>query len=136
MNTAPGRHLFSRVPFTRLLGVEREFAQDGRARMVMSLTPQFTNMLHAAHGGVLMTLLDVVMASAAVSRVDFARAVVTLDMHSSFLRPGLGKLVAEGQVVGGGRSVCFCEAQVTDAEGECIARGSGTFKYIDLPRDL
>ena len=30
---------------------------------------------------------------------------------------------------GGGRSVCFCEAELRDAAGQSVARAMGTFRY-------
>ena len=76
-----------------------------------------------------MTLLDSAMANAALSRIDFAREVVTIDMHISFMRPASGRLEATGRATGGGRSVCFCEAEVVDSTGEMVAKAMGTFRY-------
>lgn len=38
-------------------------------------------------------------------------------------------LRAHGQVTGGGRSVCFCEAELRDATQRPVARAMGTFRY-------
>lgn len=125
-----GRNVFPRVPFTRLLGVTREFAEGGRARMSVDTREDLTNPHGLAHGGVILTLIDVAMASAAMSKVDFTKSLVTLDLSTQFVGAGRGRLIAEGRVVGGGSSVCFCEATVTTAEGALVARGMGSFKYI------
>ncbi|HSV81430.1 MAG TPA: PaaI family thioesterase [Ramlibacter sp.] len=79
----------------------------------------------------LMTLLDRAMADAALARVDNEREVVPIDLHIAFMRPTSGPLQASGRATGGGRSVCFCEATVTDASGEVAARAMGTFRYRD-----
>jgi uncharacterized protein (TIGR00369 family) len=97
----------------------------------VALHPELLNNHASAHGGVLMTLLDSAMAHAALSRVAYARKVVTIDMHIAFMRPTSGRLRASGTATGGGRSVCFCEATVTDAAGEVAARAMGTFRYCD-----
>lgn len=55
VTAAEGQAIFAQVPFTRLL--------DAR--------PELGNVIGAVHGGVLVTLLDVAMASAAVSLFDF-----------------------------------------------------------------
>jgi uncharacterized protein (TIGR00369 family) len=78
-----------------------------------------------------MTLLDCAMANAALSRVDYEREVVTIDMHIAFMRPSAGRLVATGRATGGGKSVCFCEASIVDADGEVAAQAMGTFRYRD-----
>jgi uncharacterized protein (TIGR00369 family) len=122
--------LFSKVPFNRLLGMQREFCEAGQARMMLETRAELTNNFHATHGGVIMTMLDVVMSSAALSKSGFQRAVVTIDMSTSFLKPGRGRLTAYGTAVGGGRSVCFCEARIEDEAGDIVAKAMGTFKYV------
>lgn len=78
-----------------------------------------------------MSMLDGVMSSAALSKSGFTRAVVTIDMSTSFIKPARGRLVAHGQTIGGGRSVCFCEARIEDEAGDVVAKAMGTFKYVD-----
>jgi uncharacterized protein (TIGR00369 family) len=97
----------------------------------VELRPELLNNHAGGHGGVVMTLLDSAMAHAALSKVDYAREVVTVDMHVAFMRPANGRLVAVGRTVGGGRSVCFCEARITNADGELAAQAMGTFRYRD-----
>lgn len=123
--------LFAKVAFNRLLDLRREFAEDGVARLTLQARPELTNNFQVLHGGVIMTMLDGVMSSAALSKSGFTRAVVTIDMSTSFIKPARGRLVAHGQAVGGGRSVCFCEARIEDEAGELVAKAMGTFKYVD-----
>ncbi|HEX6361887.1 MAG TPA: PaaI family thioesterase [Albitalea sp.] len=120
-----------RIPFLKLLGLQQEDAPPGASRLYLPLREELHNMLAAAHGGVLMTLLDVAMARAAISHPQAASGtVVTVEMSSRFLKPGLGDaLSAEGRVVSSGRSLCTCEAHVRDAEGALVASAMGTFKY-------
>lgn len=119
------------VPFTAQVGVKVERAEAGEAVVSVDLRPDLLNNHGAGHGGVVMTLLDCAMANAALSRVDYAREVVTIDMHVAFMRPTSGRLVATGRATGGGRSVCFCEASIVDADGEITAQAMGTFRYRD-----
>ena len=76
-----------------------------------------------------MTLLDVAMANAALSRIDYAREVITVDLHVGFVGAAAGHLVATARATGGGRSLCFCEARVQDGEGRLAAQAMGTFRY-------
>ena len=80
--------------------------------------------------GVLMSLMDSAMSSAALSASGFTKAVVTIDMTSSFLKPAHGRLVAHASVQGGGKSVCFCECRIEDEAGHTVARAMGTFRYV------
>lgn len=127
------RNMFSRVAFTRSLGVQRAYSENGRARLTVDGRPDLENVIHAIHGGVVLTLLDVVMASAAVSLVDFTKTAVTLNLNSSFLRPGRGGLVADGEVLESLDGVILCQGEVRDASGDVVARGIGSFRYLPLP---
>jgi uncharacterized protein (TIGR00369 family) len=131
--SADPRNVFAAVPFMRLLGVRREFSEGGRARLVLDERPEFGNVIGAVHGGVVITLLDVVMASAAVSRRDFERTAVTLNLDSSFLEPGRGALTADGEVTAHDDSIAYCRATVTDTKGRLVALGHGSFRYLPLP---
>jgi uncharacterized protein (TIGR00369 family) len=121
---------FSAVPFTRLIGLEREYSVNGRSRFVLEEKPELHNMLQSTHGGVLATLLDVAMASAAVSHVNFTMTAVTLGFNCQFLRPGRGRLVAEGELLGGADGFAQCHAQVLDPEGRVVAEAHGSFRYL------
>jgi uncharacterized protein (TIGR00369 family) len=78
-----------------------------------------------------MALLDSAMARAALARMADAREVVPVDMHISFMRSATGTLQASAHATGGGRSVCFCEASVTDANGAVVACAMGTLRKRD-----
>lgn len=129
---APLSNVFDRVPFLKLLGASREVSEGGFARLALQVQPELTNLFEAAHGGVLMSLLDTAMASAAVSSVNFESTAVTLHLSVSFLQPGRGRLRIEGQRTGGGRSVCFCEGKVMDDQDQVLARAVGSFKFKRL----
>lgn len=119
------------IPFLKLLGLQQLQAPAGESLLSLpELREDLCNLLPAAHGGVLMTLLDVAMARAATSNPGAAAStVVTVEMSSRFLRPGRGPLTASGRVIHGGGSLCSCEAHVRNAAGELVASAMGTFKY-------
>lgn len=121
---------YSTVPFTRLIGARREFSEGGRARLVLDARPELENMLGAVHGGALATLLDVAMASAAVSKLDFTMTAVTLGMHTNFLHPGRGQLTADGEVLGIDDGIASCRARVVDDAGRLVAHAQGSFRYL------
>ncbi len=125
-------NMFHRVPFMKLLGVTRESSENGLARLRMPMRPEFTNLFDCAHGGVLMTLLDTAMASAAVSSVGFRSSAVTLSISANFLQPGRGPLTIVGKRTGGGRSICYCEGTVFDEHGTALARAIGSFRFKNL----
>jgi uncharacterized protein (TIGR00369 family) len=125
-----GRQVFATVPFTRLIGLQREFSEAGRSRFVLEPKPELENMVGSTHGGVVATLLDVAMASAAVSRRDFQMTAVTLDMHCQFLRPGRGRLTVDGEVLAVEADTAMCQASVSDPDGALVAQAHGSFRYV------
>ena len=118
-----------RIPFLMMIGAQLSHEADGVAVVTMDLRPDLLNNHGGGHGGVVMSLLDSAMANAALSRVDYSREVVTIDMHVAFMKPATGRLTATGRATGGGRKVCFCEAEITNEAGEVTAKSMGTFRY-------
>ena len=123
-----------RIPFVEHLGFELVRFEAGEAEIALELREELCNSWSVAHGGVTMTLLDVVMAHAArrphQPGHDSSPGVVTVEMKTSFLRPGLGRLVARGRLLHRTASLAFCEGSVLDGEGQLAAHASGTFKYL------
>ena len=127
------RDVFNRVPFMQLLGVQRAFSEGGRARLLLPPRPELGNVIGGVHGGAVTTLLDVVMASAAVSACDFRLTAVTLSMETQFLEPGRGQLTADGELLQEADGIAFCRAQVTDEAGRSVAHAQGSFRYLPRP---
>jgi uncharacterized protein (TIGR00369 family) len=123
-----------RIPYADLLGVRLLSRGDGRAELELTLRPELMNSWESAHGGVIMTLLDIAMAVAARSADPKALGAITVEMKTSFIGTCAGTLVAEGRCIHFGRSVAFCEAHARDASGAVVARASGTF-MVRQPRE-
>ena len=115
------------IPFFDHLGVVPEFAENGKSRITLNMRPEHKNSFGVVHGGVIMTLLDFVMAAAARSAMDHPLGAITIDMTISFLRPSVGKIAVEGTVLKSGKSINYCEAVVLNEAGEITAKSSGTF---------
>lgn len=118
------------IPFMKHCRIERAAAPDGAVRFVVNAEPPLTNTRGFAHGGLLMTMLDLTLGHAALAAVEGAVSFATIDMQTAFLQPGAGQLTAEGRVLRAGRSLVFCEGDVRDANGGMLARASGVFKPI------
>ena len=122
------------IPFVEMLGFEMLRFDAGEAEIAVELRDELCNSWSVAHGGVTMTLLDVAMAHAARSPDEEGaperRGVVTIEMKTSFMRPGLGRMVATGRRLHRTASMAFCEATVVDTEGKIVAHSTGTFKFL------
>lgn len=127
-----------RNAFMRFIGATQVAAPAGRVHVLLpELREELLNQLPAAHGGVLMTLLDAVMSRAAGELPQApSQTAVTVEMSSRFHRPGRGPLQAQGWVVHASRSLCSCAAQIVDQQGQLIATATGTFKYWLAPTTL
>ena len=117
------------VPFLAWLDVRSLRLVPGEVELELDLRPELMNSLDAAHGGVICTLIDVAMAAAARSDSPESR-VVTVDMSVQFMRPGTGTLKAIGRARKITRSLAFCDAEISDANGDLVARGTGVFKRL------
>ena len=123
-----------RIPFIELLGLEFLGFEAGRSEIALTLREELCNSWSVVHGGVTMTLLDVAMARAARSPNQPGHAtspgVVTIEMKTSFMRPGRGRIVARGTLLQRTPTMAFCEASAFDEDGQLIAHATGTFKYL------
>lgn len=126
------------IPFLDWIDLRMLEASDGHSRFSLDLRELHHNSYGMAHGGLVMTMLDISLAMAARSlQVPVSGpkmpGMLTIEMKASFLRPAIGgRLRAEGHCVHRTRTLAFCEGEVFDGEGRVAARASGTFKY---PKD-
>ena len=120
------------IPFLHDIGVEFLRAADGRAEVALSLAPRHMNSWGVTHGGIIMTMLDVVMALSGRSLDPDARAGVTVEMKTSFMQPGgvVGeRIVAHGLALHRSTTMVFCEGEIRRGD-QLVAKAMGTFKYL------
>ena len=122
------------IPFVEHLGFEMVFFDDGESELRFTPEPEHLNSFNVAHGGALMTLLDVALATAARS-VDKTMGIVTIEMKTSFMQPASGPLTARGKLLHRTRSTAFTEGTVYDAQGRACAHATGTFRYVPKAPD-
>jgi uncharacterized protein (TIGR00369 family) len=118
------------IPFVEELGLELHRFDNGHAEVQVDLEAAHLNSWEVAHGGVLMTLLDVAMAHAARSLHADGPGVVTVEMKTSFMRPAEGRLAAKGVLLHRSTTMAFCEGSVFNDEHQLCAHATGTFKYL------
>lgn len=120
------------VPFLHDLGIEFVSAQGGRASVALLLAPRHLNGWSVAHGGVLMTMLDVAMAVAGRSLNPGVDGGVTVEMKTTFVQPAAAaqRITAHGTAYHRSSTMAFCEGEVRDAADRLIAKAMGIFKYL------
>ncbi len=83
--------------------------------------------MRQAQGGYLCAMLDECMSVACMVASKMTHVALTLEMKTSFLRPGqLGIIRGVGQVVKWGRQIAFTEGELYDPEGRILAKATGT----------
>ena len=118
-----------RIPFLQHLKIRTDELGKGTARLSLPIEQQFTNSLGTAHGGVIMSLLDVALCTAARTLHPDSIGVITIDMSTSFIGGGSGeRLIAEARVLRDGRSMTFVEGEAKNADGSLVAKAIGTVK--------
>lgn len=120
------------IPFVAHLGFTLDVFEGGQSELGYTPAPEHLNSFAVAHGGAVMTLLDVTMATAARS-VQKDMGVVTIEMKTSFMRPAPGdgsKLTGKGHLIHRTATLAFTEATLFDAAGQACAHSTGTFKYV------
>jgi acyl-CoA thioesterase len=122
------------IPFIMDLGLQLITSESGRAVVALQLAPRHLNSWQVAHGGVLMTLLDVAMAAAGRSLDPVAGGGVTVEMQTTFLQPAKGgtRLAAAGHAYHRSGTMSFCEGEIRDADERLIAKATGIFKFQKL----
>src|SRR5205085_3532004 len=86
------------IPFVDHLGFDMVFMEGGNSELRYRPKPEHMNSFLVTHGGAIMTLLDVTLATAARS-VDLEIGVVTIEMKTTFMRPCQGLLTGKGRLV-------------------------------------
>jgi uncharacterized protein (TIGR00369 family) len=120
------------IPFVTHLGFALEAFDGGESAIGYTPLPEHLNSFAVTHGGAIMTLLDVTMATAARS-VQKDMGVVTIEMKTSFMQPAPGdgsRLTAKGRLIHRTVTLAFTEATLFDVQGKACAHATGTFKYV------
>ena len=120
------------IPFVSHLGFELVRMEGGESELHYLPTHEHLNSFLVTHGGAIMTLLDVTLATAA-RRVDLEIGVVTIEMKTTFMQPCKGLLTGKGRLMHRTKSMAFAEGTIFDAEGKACAHATGTFKYVKRP---
>ena len=118
-----------KIPFVQHLKIHTDTLGKGEARLSLPIEPHLTNSLGTVHGGVIMSLLDVALCTAARTLHPDSVGVVTIDMSTSFIGGGSGaRLVAEARVLKDGRSMSFVEGEARNEDGTLVAKAIATVR--------
>jgi uncharacterized protein (TIGR00369 family) len=118
-----------KIPYLQHLRIQTDELGEGTARLSLPVEPHLTNSLGTAHGGVIASLLDVALCTAARTLHPDSIGVITIDLSVSFIGGADGKrLLADARVLKDGRSMSFVEAEAKNADGTLVAKAIGTVR--------
>jgi uncharacterized protein (TIGR00369 family) len=112
-----------------LLGMRLADVGEGTARFELEPDDRMLNPLGIVHGGIAATLLDSCMGCAVHTTLADGVGYTTGQLNIHFLRamrPGMGRVRADGVVLHRGRRQCTAEGRLVGPSGELIAHGTTT----------
>jgi uncharacterized protein (TIGR00369 family) len=123
------REYQKKIPFVTHLKIVTDALGEGTARLSLPIEPHLKNSLGTVHGGVIMSLLDVALCTAARTLHRDSLGVVTIDMSTSFIGAGTGaRLVAEARVLKDARTMSFVEGEAKNEDGSLVAKAIATVR--------
>lgn len=123
------REYQKKIPYIQHLKITTDELGEGTARLSMPVEPHLTNSLGTAHGGVIMSLLDVALCTAARTLHPESIGVVTITLSTSFIGGAGGKrLVADARVLKDARTMSFVEAEAKNEDGSLVAKALATVR--------
>jgi uncharacterized protein (TIGR00369 family) len=131
MNVDFAREYQKKIPFVSHLRILTETLGKGTATLSLPVEPHLTNSLGTVHGGVIMSLLDVALCTAARTLHPESIGVITINLSTSFIGAGAGtRLLADARVMKDGRSMSFVEAEAKNADGSLVAKAVATVRVL------
>jgi len=123
------REYQKKIPYLQHLKIRTDELGQGSARLSMPIEAHLTNSLGTAHGGVIMSLLDVALCTAARTLHPESTGVITITMSTSFIGGASGKrLVADARVLKDARTMSFVEAEAKNEDGSLVAKAVATVR--------
>ena len=122
------------IPFAEYLGVRAHQQENGELEITLALRPKHHNSWGAAHVGVILSVLDIVMGLSAKSVDAQASGAITIELKTNFIQMVTTRLRAKAKATRMGRTLIFVEGELFNEDGELAAKASGTFK-LKYPKE-
>ncbi len=118
--------------FRNLVGIEVEQVAEGFARLSLEVIEKLLQNQNFAHGGVLATLVDGAIGTAARTVAPEDAEISTVEINLNYLRPARkGRVVAEGKIVQSGKTLLVGTAEVKDEGGKLLVVGRATYIVVN-----
>lgn len=120
--------------YGNLLGMTFEVIKEGEVKYTMDVTQEHLATPKAAHGGMLLSLLDATVGVGALSAVcEENKVVSTVEIKVNFFTPILigDHLTSISTMLKKGKRLIFMEATVRNQRAELVAKASATLNAYD-----
>jgi len=121
------------IPFAERLGVRVLYSRVGDVGLELDLSGEHMNSWQMAHGGVIMSVLDIAMGMSAKTLDQACSGATTVELKTNFLKAATGRIVARAKAQLTGRSLVFAESELRNEADDLLAKANGTFK-LRYPR--
>ena len=107
-------------------------AQDGKAEMSWTPTPDMANPFGSVHGGIIATVIDESTGAALMPSIETPSAP-TVSLNVEYLHPVPigGTYTVHSEIVRIGRAMAIVDARIVNEEDKVLARGTAFFQ---IPR--
>ncbi|MDU9006283.1 PaaI family thioesterase [Sedimentitalea todarodis] len=117
------------APWVQALDLTVLVFDQGRTQVRMPLGDHLSRVGGIVSGQALAALADTSMALATIAQAQIFRPFATTDLHTRFLRPGLGTaILCDARVIRAGRALVFAEAEMTEeSSGKLVSTATAAF---------
>jgi uncharacterized protein (TIGR00369 family) len=123
-------------PVGSLIGVDNFVVEKGKASVAFEPAEFHYNAMGTVHGGVIATVIDIVLGSAVHSTLKAGQGFTTLTLELKYHRAATtksGRLTATAEVVTRGREIVTAEAKLVDKNGRLFANATSTLMILRPP---
>ena len=117
--------------YLKLLPMEITELSYGYCKVETKLSEKLNNPFGNTHGGVFASLIDVATYWATYAAIAEEKGITTIDLQMDNIGSSKAKqLVAKGQLIKLGKTLCLAEAIVTDENNKLLAHGKSKILIV------
>ncbi|HEX8184086.1 MAG TPA: PaaI family thioesterase [Blastocatellia bacterium] len=122
------REKFEINHFPKLLGMEIDSIEPGRARLSVEVRQELLQLQGVMHGGAIASLVDTAVAFAIISVSEPEDRFTTVEMKVNYLSAiREGRVVADARLIRDGRRIIVADCDVFDSKQRLCAKGLLTY---------
>lgn len=126
------RKKFESNHFPRLVGIEIDSIEPGRARLSLEVREELLQLQGVMHGGAIATLIDTAVAFAIIGASEPDDRFTTVEMKVNYLAPiREGRVVADARLIRDGRRIVVADCDLFDSKGRLAAKGLLTYIRLE-----